>query len=56
MLVDPDILAVLLAIGGAVVLALATVPGAVRRRRALQRACLSCGRRLILGQQTCDCD
>ncbi len=55
-MIDPDVAAVLLTFGLAGLLALATLPGAVRRRRALDRACARCGRRVLMGERTCDCD
>jgi hypothetical protein len=50
---DPDLAAVLLAAGFAAVLALPALRKAVRRG---ERFCVSCGRRVLLGQKTCDCD
>jgi hypothetical protein len=50
---DPDVLAVLLAFALAAVLAL---PGLRKTIRRTERYCLSCGRRILLGQRTCDCD
>jgi hypothetical protein len=50
---DPDLLAVLLAFGLAAMLAL---PGLRKTLRRTERYCLSCGRRILLGQRTCDCD
>jgi len=52
---DPDLSAILLALAAAGVFALAALPGAVRRRRSLQQACASCGRRILHGEKTCDC-
>jgi hypothetical protein len=49
---DPDLAAVLGALGFAAVLAAA---GAWRRRRAIERFCVSCGRRVLAGIRTCDC-
>jgi hypothetical protein len=50
---DPELAAVLLAFGLA---GLLSVPGLVRTIRRTERFCARCGRRLILGQRTCDCD
>jgi hypothetical protein len=50
---DPDLLAVLLAFGLAAMLDL---PGLRKTLRRTERYCLSCGRRILLGQRTCDCD
>lgn len=50
---DPDLAAVLLAFGLAAALAL---PGLRQALRRTERYCLSCGRRILLGQRTCDCD
>jgi len=50
---DPDLAAVLLAFGLAAALA---VPGLRKELRRTERYCLKCGRRILLGQRTCDCD
>jgi hypothetical protein len=50
---DPDLLAVLLAFGFAGALALPGLRKAIRRT---ERFCVNCGRRVLLGQRTCDCD
>jgi hypothetical protein len=54
--IDPEIAAVLAAL---VFGSLAGLPGlhkAVRRRRRALRMCLDCGRTLLLGERTCDCE
>jgi hypothetical protein len=54
--IDPEIAAVLAAL---VFGSLAGVPGlhrAVQRRRRALRMCLDCGRTLLLGERTCDCE
>ena len=53
LVIDPDIAAVLLAAAFAGVLA---VPGLRKAARRGERFCVSCGRRVLLGQKTCDCD
>jgi hypothetical protein len=50
---DPDITAVLLAFALAAALA---IPGFRKGIRRTERFCISCGRRILLGQRTCDCD
>jgi hypothetical protein len=50
---DPELAAVLLSFGLAGLLALPGLRKAVRRT---ERVCTRCGRRLILGERTCDCD
>jgi hypothetical protein len=50
---DPELAAVLLAAAFAGALALPGLRKAVRRG---ERYCASCGRRVLLGQRTCDCD
>ena len=50
---DPDLASVLLAAAFAGVLAL---PGLRKKLRRAERACVSCGRRVVFGQRTCDCD
>ena len=56
MSIDPEIAAVLAAL---VLGSLAGLPGlhrAVLRRRRALRSCLDCGRTLLLGERTCDCE
>jgi hypothetical protein len=50
---DPDLAAILLTLAFAGVLAL---PGLRKALRGSERFCASCGRRVLLGQRTCDCD
>jgi hypothetical protein len=50
---DPDLAAVL---GAGVAAALVALGGAWRRRRDVERFCVSCGRRVLAGIRTCDCD
>jgi hypothetical protein len=51
--IDPDLAAVL---GAAAFAGLLAVAGAWRRRRDVERFCVACGRRLIAGIRTCDCN
>jgi len=51
--IDPELAAVLgaLAFG-----ALLTWPAMLRASRRAENFCASCGRRILLGERTCDCD
>ena len=53
MTLDPDLAAVL---GAAVFAGLLTLGGVWRRRGELEHFCVACGRRLVAGIKTCDCD
>jgi hypothetical protein len=50
---DPDLASVLLALVLAGLLGLPRMGKALRRG---ERFCESCGRRILLGERTCDCD
>jgi hypothetical protein len=50
---DPDVASVLLAFGFAAALG---VPALRKGLRRAERFCESCGRRILLGERTCDCD
>jgi hypothetical protein len=52
-LLDPEVAAVLLAAAFAGALAL---PGLRKTVHRAERACASCGRLIVLGERTCDCD
>ena len=52
-MLDPDLAAVLLTAALAGVLAL---PGLRKALRRGDRFCERCGRRILLGERTCDCD
>jgi hypothetical protein len=56
MTLDPDLASVLLAIALAGAAGLPALKRLAGRRRDVRRICLACGRRLILGEQACDCD
>jgi hypothetical protein len=51
--IDPDLASILLAVGLGGALGL---PGLRRALRRGERFCLKCGRRILLGERTCDCD
>ena len=52
-MLGPELAAVLLTFGLAGLLSL---PGLYKAVRRTERVCIRCGRRLILGERTCDCD
>ncbi len=52
-MLDPDLASVLLAFALAGALAVPRLRKALRRG---ERFCESCGRRILLGERTCDCD
>ena len=52
-MLDPDLASVLLA---AVFAGLLAIPGLRKAVRRGERYCVSCGRRILLGERTCDCD
>jgi hypothetical protein len=49
---DPGLASVLLAAAFAGVLA---IPGLKKKLRRAEQRCVSCGRRVLLGERTCDC-
>jgi hypothetical protein len=52
----PEFAAVLAALVLASVVGLPGFHRAVRRRRRALRRCLRCGRTILLGERTCDCE
>lgn len=53
LVLDPELASVLLALALAGALSLPRLRKVVRRG---ERFCESCGRRILLGERTCDCD
>jgi hypothetical protein len=51
--IDPDLASVAGAVAFGVLL---TLPGLRRAARKAESFCTTCGRRILLGQRTCDCD
>jgi uncharacterized integral membrane protein len=51
--IDPELAAILGALAFGVLL---TWPRLHRAARRAENVCASCGRRILLGQRTCDCD
>jgi hypothetical protein len=52
-MVDPELAAIL---GALVFAGLLALPGLGRAARRGERFCASCGRRMLMGERTCDCD
>jgi hypothetical protein len=52
----PEVAAVLAALVCASMAGLPELHRAIRRRRRALRMCLDCGRTLLLGERTCDCE
>jgi hypothetical protein len=50
---DPELVSVLGALAFGILL---TLPGLRRAARRAENHCQTCGRRILLGQRTCDCD
>ncbi len=53
---DPEVVAIVAALVFGSVVGLPGLHRAVRQRRRALRTCLSCGRTLLLGERTCDCE
>jgi hypothetical protein len=51
--IDPGLAAILAALAFGVLL---TLPGLHRAARRAENFCANCGRRILLGKRTCDCD
>jgi hypothetical protein len=52
-MIDPELAAILGALAFGV---LSTLPRLHRAARRAENFCASCGRRILLGRRTCDCD
>jgi hypothetical protein len=53
MTIDPDLAAVL---GASAVAGLLALGGLWRRAREIEHFCVDCGRKVLAGIRTCDCD
>jgi hypothetical protein len=51
----PELVAIVAALGLAGLVGLPGLSRRLMRRRSALQACLSCGRRFVLGERTCDC-
>ena len=56
MTLDPEVAAIVAAFGGAMLAGLPRVQRSLSRRRRALRQCLDCGRSIVLGERTCDCE
>jgi hypothetical protein len=54
--VDPEVAAIVAALGGAMLAAAPRLRASWQRRRRAVHECLTCGRRIVLGERTCDCE
>jgi hypothetical protein len=54
--VDPEVAAILAALAGAMLAGAPRVQRSLTRRRRAVRECLECGRSIVLGERTCDCE
>jgi hypothetical protein len=54
--IDPDLAAPLGALALALLLAVPGLAAQARRRRSLRAACAACGRLVMHGERTCDCE
>jgi hypothetical protein len=53
---DPEVAAILAALVAAAFAAAPRVRNSLRRRRRALRECLACGRSVVFGERTCDCE
>jgi hypothetical protein len=54
--IDPDVAAVVAAFGCAMLAGVPRLQRSLARRRRAVDECLSCGRKIVLGERTCDCE
>jgi hypothetical protein len=53
---DPEVAAILAALVAAALAGASRLQGSLRRRRRALRECLACGRSIVFGERTCDCE
>jgi hypothetical protein len=53
---DPEVAAILAALVAAAFAGAPRLRSSLRRRRRALRECLACGRSLVFGERTCDCE
>jgi hypothetical protein len=54
--IDPEVAAILAALVGGALAGAPRLQRAIRQRRRALRACLACGRSIVFGERTCDCE
>jgi len=54
--IDPEVAAILAALVAAVLAGAPRLQRSLRRRRRAVHACLVCGRSIVFGERTCDCE
>jgi len=54
--IDPELAAILAALVAAALLGAPRFQRSLRLRRRAMRECLNCGRSVVLGERTCDCE
>jgi hypothetical protein len=55
MVLDPEVAAIVAALAFGTAVGLPGLQKALRRKRRALRECLRCGRKIVLGERTCDC-
>ena len=56
MTIDPEVAAILAALAGAILVGVPRVQRSLAQRRRAIHECLNCGRSIVLGERTCDCE
>jgi hypothetical protein len=54
--IDPEVAAIVAALGAAILAGAPRLQRSLARRRRAVRECLTCGRTVVLGERTCDCE
>jgi hypothetical protein len=54
--IDPEVAAIVAALAGAMLAGAPRLQRSLSRRRRAVRRCLACGRSIVLGERTCDCE
>jgi hypothetical protein len=53
---DPEVAAILAALAAAALAGAPRLQRSLRRRRRAVRECLACGRSIVFGERTCECE
>jgi hypothetical protein len=54
--IDPEVAAILAALAGAILVGVPRVQRSLAQRRRAVHECLNCGRSIVRGERTCDCE